>query len=523
MDHDVFISYSSRDKLIADAACATLEKKIRCWIAPRDVLPGVPYGEALMEGITGCSILVLVFSSQSNNSPQVMREVERAVSKGITIIPFRVEDVAPSKSMEYFISGTHWLDALTPPLEQHLQHLARTVQLLLSRRKPEGQTDLRQVADEMKHRAWPEATAPAPLPPAPPNLPETAPPHTSHLEASRSRSVRPLVEARPTKVTKLIFGALSNRLSFTRGHIVICGLGRIGIQLIKDFRALGDKVIAVESDGASDLIPTCRELGATVLVGNASETVLLRKAHVEHCRYLIAACGNDATNVEIATSASQFLRSDHVASEEITTCYLHIVNPQLAELLNHHPAFTDSDGTFRIQVFNLYQNSARAIFDEKPLDRVTITPDDERVVQLIVVGMGEMGKAVFLQAAKIAHFANGKLPRVTIVDNEASKAKRFLYDRYPRLDEVCEMDILDARIEDSDMLSKVIGIASDPRYLTTIAVCCDDDTFNISFALGLLHKQSEIPILVRTSTDTGVSSLLQTGPLVFRSESRLPC
>jgi len=76
MAHDVFLSYSSKDKPIADAVCGTLEgKRIRCWIAPRDVLPGIPYGEA----IESSRVMVLVFSSAANNSPQVMREVERVV------------------------------------------------------------------------------------------------------------------------------------------------------------------------------------------------------------------------------------------------------------------------------------------------------------------------------------------------------------------------------------------------------------------------------------------------------------
>jgi hypothetical protein len=38
--HDVFISYSSKDKTVADSVCAKLEQeKISCWIAPRDILP----------------------------------------------------------------------------------------------------------------------------------------------------------------------------------------------------------------------------------------------------------------------------------------------------------------------------------------------------------------------------------------------------------------------------------------------------------------------------------------------------
>lgn len=134
MAHDAFISYSVQDKPIADAVCATLEGHgIRCWIAPRDILPGIDWGEAIIDGITGSKMMVLIFSSNANKSLQIKHEVERAVHHGLPIVPLRVEDVVPSKSLEYFISTPHWLDALTPPLEQHLAHLAETAKLLISR------------------------------------------------------------------------------------------------------------------------------------------------------------------------------------------------------------------------------------------------------------------------------------------------------------------------------------------------------------------------------------------------------
>ncbi|MGD0795003.1 MAG: TIR domain-containing protein [Dehalococcoidales bacterium] len=128
MAHDVFISYSSQDKAVADAVCATLEgRKIRCWIAPRDVLAGQPYAESILNGINKSRVFVLVFSSDSNLSQQVLREVERAVSKGIPI----------------FLSATHWLDALTPPLEGHLQKLADNVEALLGVEvPPKSETEL---------------------------------------------------------------------------------------------------------------------------------------------------------------------------------------------------------------------------------------------------------------------------------------------------------------------------------------------------------------------------------------------
>jgi hypothetical protein len=139
--HDAFISYSSHDKAVADAACAMLESRgIRCWIAPRDVTPGMDWGSEIIDAINGARVMVLVYSASANESGQIRREVERGVHKGIPIVPFRIEDVPMSKSLEYFISAQHWLDALTPPLEQHLDYLARTVTLLLSRPGPPSET-----------------------------------------------------------------------------------------------------------------------------------------------------------------------------------------------------------------------------------------------------------------------------------------------------------------------------------------------------------------------------------------------
>ena len=115
MQFDVFISYSHEDKAAADAACATLEQAgIRCWIAPRDIVPGMDWSESIINAIERAKLIVLIFSGHANESPQIKREVERAIHMGLPIIPVRIEDTAPSKSLEYFISTPHWLDAFTP-------------------------------------------------------------------------------------------------------------------------------------------------------------------------------------------------------------------------------------------------------------------------------------------------------------------------------------------------------------------------------------------------------------------------
>jgi formylglycine-generating enzyme required for sulfatase activity len=131
-DHEVFISYSNKDQTVANAVCATLEaQSIRCWIAPRDIPPGAAWGGSIIKAIEDARIMVLIYSGSANLSPQVIREVERAVSKGLVLVPLRIDDARMSKEMEYFLSRSHWLDALTPPLENHLAKLAETCRLLL--------------------------------------------------------------------------------------------------------------------------------------------------------------------------------------------------------------------------------------------------------------------------------------------------------------------------------------------------------------------------------------------------------
>lgn len=118
-------------------AVALLEERgHRCWIAPRDIRPGQEWAEAIIAGIRDAQVFVLIFSANANTSPQILREVERAVNAGIAIIPFRIEDVGPEGSLEYFMSVPHWLDALSGPVEEHMDRLAQVIEQIESGNAP---------------------------------------------------------------------------------------------------------------------------------------------------------------------------------------------------------------------------------------------------------------------------------------------------------------------------------------------------------------------------------------------------
>jgi TIR domain len=122
---DIFVSYSQPDRDCAYELTHHLETNgFTVWIAPRDVSPAAEWAAEIIDAISAARVMILVFSASSNTSPQVRREVERAVSKDLRILPFRLENVLPSKSLEYFLSSQHWLDGFPSPREPHYERLS---------------------------------------------------------------------------------------------------------------------------------------------------------------------------------------------------------------------------------------------------------------------------------------------------------------------------------------------------------------------------------------------------------------
>ncbi|MBI5211123.1 MAG: TIR domain-containing protein [Elusimicrobia bacterium] len=165
MAHDVFLSYSSEDKEVAQCLCGVLEAAgIRCWIAPRDVVAGQDYAEAIVDAIDQGAVFVLLLSSSSNESPHVRREAERAASKAKRIVPLRIQDIVPGKSIQYFIGSSHWMDALEPPFEPKFQAAAQAILRHLG--KPAGAPVPNPAAPAAVPALAPQAPAPQALPSA---------------------------------------------------------------------------------------------------------------------------------------------------------------------------------------------------------------------------------------------------------------------------------------------------------------------------------------------------------------------
>ncbi len=132
--HPVFISYykgkdkSTKDRNVADKICSALESRgIRCWMAPRDVLPGDEDVKAMIDAVMQSKVLVLIFSLNADKSHWVKSEVRKALDEKITIIPFCIENGFDRSILGFMVGSSHRINAHTQPRRKHLDKLVEAV------------------------------------------------------------------------------------------------------------------------------------------------------------------------------------------------------------------------------------------------------------------------------------------------------------------------------------------------------------------------------------------------------------
>ncbi len=131
---EIFVSYESESKDIADEIVLHLEKKGRsCWYAPRDVL--ISYASDIIEAISKCRIFLLLLSGKSSFSKHVLNEIECAYKyykeDKTIIVPFRIDNQEMSPEMEYYVQRIQYVDATSLPLPTAIQQLQERLDKLL--------------------------------------------------------------------------------------------------------------------------------------------------------------------------------------------------------------------------------------------------------------------------------------------------------------------------------------------------------------------------------------------------------
>jgi hypothetical protein len=301
-------------------------------------------------------------------------------------------------------------------------------------------------------------------------------------------------------------------LRFARDHVVICGLGRKGLILAREFHLLGYRVVVLEQDEKNSRLEQCMEQGIVTLIGKAADIELLRRAGVRKAIYVISVCGDDGANAEVAVNTRHLATGGRGRA---LTCFIHIGDLDLRNLLREQEIYGGEAGLFRLELFNVFESGARALLDEFPVSGVSGAAGD-REKHALVVGLGRMGRSLVVHAAWIweaEQSATGQRLRVSLVDRNAASIAESLAIQYPWIGSACDIHPVQMDVE-SPEFQQAEFLSSDGRSpdVTAIYVCLDDDSRALSAALTLLQKTRsyQIPIVVRMVQDAGLASLLGT-------------
>jgi len=318
-------------------------------------------------------------------------------------------------------------------------------------------------------------------------------------------------------------------LPWRRDHVVVCGLGDLGLRLALDARQRGKFVVAIDRQAPAG-IERARSRGILVLEGDACDAALLRRARVAQSAFVVASCNEDHTNVAIAALVGRLLPPSPRRDRPLV-CRLMVRDGELRRLLAREsllPVTGDDNASekpgYRVnfQDLHIQDTAARQALRASPLDFQHIGPHDETLVHLIVIGFGQMGQSLALHAARSGHFANsvtkGRRLRLTVVDRDVERRIGMFRAQYPKIDEVCDLDFQEVDRSSTtflDVLDALSQDAAETRRLITYAVCLEreqaaDDRDNLRIGVELARRTTSRPVqtLIYQSTQRGFAALV---------------
>jgi hypothetical protein len=268
----------------------------------------------------------------------------------------------------------------------------------------------------------------------------------------------------------------------------------------------------IEKNPESPNIAACLKKGAIVIIGDATDNDMLKRARLDRARYLFAVTGDDSQNSEIAVAAHKIAQSKGTGS---LTCFVHIVDGSLCTLLREHQITVDND-RFTLELFNIYQMAGLSVLKDNPAFPLRETPPDTRV---LVLGAGKMGYDMIFHVVRQWRDAYGcaKKIKITVIDRQAGARVDALKVRYPSISRYCDLLPLPLDISSVEFHQGLFLFDGDRIAVTAAYVCLNDQSQGLSAALEMSQHiddfairrcvpRPEVPIVVRTGKD-GLKSL----------------
>ncbi len=306
------------------------------------------------------------------------------------------------------------------------------------------------------------------------------------------------------------------RAQAMRGHVVVCGLGETGIEVVRGLKRAGLKAVAITREDAAAAIALCDRLGVPVLSGDATRTETLEHAGITRARALVATTGSDATNLDIvmAAGARTARRTAAAGGAAPLLARPEIRAPWLIDAMAVPPTGIFDPGLL-VHPLRTEEVSARRLLGGAGFVRTAGARP-----RIVLAGLGDLGVAILRHAA-LSTFA---LPdtRVDILaydrDAEARAAVLAASPWGRHLRQCLDLEIRPAWFGPPDEWGRTTewqaieaDLAARPPAAVIVALGRDDAALEAAFGLrDALDRQRRFatPIHVRTRQERGLSELL---------------
>lgn len=264
-------------------------------------------------------------------------------------------------------------------------------------------------------------------------------------------------------VTKLYHESFQSALlMLSVDHIVVCGYGRIGKQVVKSFldsprpelkRTRSRKIVIIDNSMSKVDKEWTERRGILVIADDATSSTILRRANVAMARDIFVTTGVDEENIEIAAKireiSDEFDQSRHPFAGFLrwidahchlnTEVYVHILDQDIADIARRRlsaPGLKADSSvrgpSIRFRIFNALERTTRLLLEEIVSRGSKLIPSKNEVSHLVVFGFEEFGQSIVNQFAEQAHFENERRLRITVIEKEIEEKSAAFLAKHPQ-------------------------------------------------------------------------------------------
>ena len=278
------------------------------------------------------------------------------------------------------------------------------------------------------------------------------------------------------EVLQVLFYDLLVRLQLLQANdqIIICGLGRLGRQIIETLlNEVGYSkrlIVVLERDPQNPNLKWARQKGLLLVQGDASETEDLQRVKVLKAYEVFLCAGADEANISCLTAILELQQANSNIKPRIPIlrslgrlpwlsptqvdshrprCYTHIMNHDLLravrQLEQQHEQAVSQDRRPDIEIFSTPERTiwklmtllagvkARRIADSSALVLKSNAIQESATSETwhyVLLGFGEFGRSLALSLAEQSHTESCRRVRMTICDRDIQSSRRTFLSRY---------------------------------------------------------------------------------------------